>query len=180
MNKEQIKKIIVDLSNENLTDKGSTHSYDSVYPELFLPYVNLKNLNILEIGTGCGGGLLMLSKIFPTSKIYGLDHNYDILKITTENTNINLLKSTDQCDNSFLNKIENLDIVIEDASHDYNKSIQTFENIQPKLNKNGLYIIEDVYPDFLDNYKNDNRFEIINLSHIKNRGDDVIAIYKNI
>jgi trans-aconitate methyltransferase len=179
MNKQQIKQLIIDITELKLTDKASYHSYEFIYPELLEPYSNGIPLNILEIGTGYGGGLLILSKIFPESTVYGLDHNYDILTIPLNNTNIILLEAMDQTDPSSLKEIEGIDIVIEDASHDYIKSIQTFEMIKPKLNKNALYIIEDVYPQYLDNYKNDSRFEIVDLSQIKNRADDIIAIYRN-
>lgn len=172
-----IKEIMSEISQQGLTDKSLYHSYDEVYPQIFEKFLGRK-LNILEIGTGKGGGLLMFSRVFPESNIFGLDHNYSILEIDTENYKIKLLKECDQCDVSFIKELPFLDIVLEDASHEYTKSIKTFENLEPKLNPGAVYIIEDVYPQFLKSYSDDERFEVFDLRHLKNRGDDIVAVYE--
>lgn len=174
----RIKSKMVEVTNLGLTDKTSYHSYDQIYPILLYPFLD-KKLNILEIGTGKGGGLKILSELFTESTIYGLDHNYSILEIETEGTNIKLLSQSDQS-NINLDELPNIDIVIEDASHDYRKSIETFNLILPKLNKGAIYIIEDVYPQYKELYMNDKRFEVYDLSHVKDRGDDIVAVFENI
>ena len=173
-----IKEKINEYSNNGLTDKSTYHSYDTIYPRIMEKFLG-KNNNILEIGTGNGGGLMILSESFPESTVYGLDHNYSILKIETVGTNIKLLKETDQNDENFINEIPMLDLVVEDASHDYNKSIKTFEMVIGKLNPGAIYIIEDVYPQYIENYNNDGRFEVHDLRKNKDRGDDIIAVYKH-
>ena len=71
----------------------------------------------------------------------------------------------------------NLTLVIEDASHIYKDSIKTFELIEPYLSDGGIYVIEDVYPEYLTKYGKDSRFEIFDLRKFKNREDDLIAVY---
>jgi predicted O-methyltransferase YrrM len=177
MRKEEIKQIMIEVTNLGLTDKASYHSYDHIYPEIIAEFTE-KKLNILEIGTGHGGGLIILSKVFPDSNIYGIDYDYSILKIETENTNITLLKESEQTNRNIVDGVDNIDIVIEDASHSYEKSMITFDIVEKKLNKGAVYIIEDVYPEFKPLYQADPRFEVIDLTHIKNRGDDCIAVYR--
>ena len=172
-----IKEKINEYSDKGLTDKSTYHSYDTIYPELMSKFLGKKN-NILEIGTGQGGGLKVLSESFPESTVYGLDHNYSILSIDVTDTNITLLKETDQNSEGFITELPMLDLVVEDASHDYNKSIKTFELVVGKLNSGAIYIIEDVYPEYLDKYNSDPRFKIYDLRNNKNRGDDIVAVYE--
>jgi hypothetical protein len=174
----KIKEKIIEISNKGLTDKSTHHSYEEIYPYLLENFID-KKLYILEIGVAIGGGLKILSDLFPNSYIYGLDIDYSQLKIDIINTNITLLPEQDQSDPKLIQSLPNFDIIIEDASHDYNKSMDTFNIFKDKLNKNGVYIIEDIYPHYKPYYDQDNRFKIYDLRHIKNRQDDVLAVYYN-
>lgn len=176
--KEQIRQTIVEVSNLGLSDKGTQHAYEYVYPDLLNEYCE-KNNNILEIGIAEGGGLLILSQLFPESVIYGIDINCSNLKIKTDNTNIKILSEIEQTKINIYD-LPNLDIVIDDASHKLDNTIKTFEILVKKLNSNAIYIIEDIQPEQLQYYQNDKRFVIHNLTHIKHlKPDDIIAIYKN-
>lgn len=161
---------------KNLTDKATFHAYDSFYPEILAKYPD--GINILEIGIAHGGMLLILSELFPNSNIYGLDFNHSQLQIDIGNTNIKLLPPMDQCDPEILKHLPMLDVIIEDASHLYDKSIATFELLKNRLNPGGIYLIEDVYPEYLHLYEQDPRFKIYNFIHLKNRQDDVVACYE--
>ena len=198
MNEDQlkIKSKIIEVTEMGLTDKSNLHSYDDIYPFLFDKYINKKKLNIFELGTGFGGGLLILSELFPNSDIYALDHNYtgpyclkpDTLPndrkehqvINLDNRNIKFLDPMDQSNPDILNQLpSSIDIIIDDASHDYSKSMESFNLLLPNLKKGGIYIIEDVYPQFYSLYENDGRFKIFNNINVKNRTDDVIAVFYN-
>ena len=58
-------------------------------------------------------------------------------------------------------------------------SLKTFEIIQPILNPGAVYVIDDVYPEFLDAYEEDGRFDMYDAREIKNRADDVLAVYNH-
>lgn len=180
MNKiqKQIKEKIIEITNLGLTDKANYHSYEEVYPSLLEKYIGKEN-NILEIGIGGGGGgLKILSDLFPKSNIYGIDYNLSICTLFDLSVLANVkLFEFEQCDSKMLDVLPMLDFVIEDASHDMSKSIQTFELLEPKLNAGAVYVIEDVYPNFYDSYVKDGRFEMIDLRDMKGRGDDILAIY---
>jgi len=172
----KIKEKITEVSNLGLTDKATFHSYEELYPVLLENNIG-KKLNILEVGVAKGGGLKILSELFPESNIYGIDRSYDQLAIEVQNTNIKLLPESDQTNPNLSSSLPNLDLVIEDASHDYHKSMETFNIIKSKLNEDAMYIIEDVFPEYRSFYDKDERFKIHDLTHIKNRSDDVVAIY---
>lgn len=176
--KEQIKEKIIEVTNLGLTDKADYHSYDDVYPSLLEKFIGKKN-NILEIGIGGGGGgLKILSDLFPESNIYGIDYDLSICTLFDLSTLPNIeLFEFDQCDPKILDNLPMLDFVIEDASHDMVKSIQTFELLESKLNPGAVYVIEDIYFNFYDSYITDGRFEMIDLRDVKRRGDDILAVY---
>lgn len=178
-----IKKIMQEISAAGLSDKASVHSYDEVYPFLFQQFLGKEN-NILEIGVAIGGGLKLLSEVFPESRIFGIDRSFSQLDQSILNETITLIQPCDQADTSgFLTifpEIPKFDIIIEDASHDYGKSMESFEAFSPYMKVGGIYIIEDIFPQFYDLYKQDERFQIVDLKCVKDRQDDVIAIYRKI
>lgn len=174
--KEIIKNNLIDCSKNEFTDKAFWHAYEFMYPDLLSKYFGKTN-NILEIGIYKGGGLKFLHDTFENSKIFGSDNDYSKIELDLQKyTRLKLLPESDQTEiNTEL--LPWLDIVIEDASHDLNKSISTFNLLKPKLNLGGIYVIEDIYPQYINQYKSLNHFKLIDITHIKNRGDDVCAIY---
>ena len=173
-----IKNKIIEVTKMGLTDKADYHSYENVYPSLLEKFIGKSN-NILEIGIGGGGGgLKILSDLFPESKIYGIDHNLKICNIFDIKTLLNVeLFQFDQCDSRMLDNLPMLDFVTEDASPDMVKSIKTFEMLEFKLNPGAVYVIEDVYPHYYDDYVKDGRFEMIDVRSVKGRDDDILAVY---
>ncbi len=177
-NQKKIKDKIVEITELGFTDKASYHSYETVYPLLLEKFLGKCN-NILEIGIGGGGGgLRILSDIFPESKIFGIDNDIKRCNLFDLETLSNVqLFEFDQCDEKMLEKLPMLDFVIEDASHEMHMSIKTFEILEKKLNLGAVYVIEDIYPHFFNEYLKDGRFEMIDLRECKGRGDDVLAVY---
>jgi hypothetical protein len=176
--KDIIKNNLIECSKDEFTDKAFHHSYEYVYPDLLERFYDEPN-NILEVGIYKGGGLKFLHDTFLKSNIFGIDNTLSNFKLDLNIFNrIKLLPEMEQ-DDINIELLPELDIIIEDASHEMTKSIKTFEILRPKLKKNGVYIIEDIYPWFVDLYKNIGYFQIIDVRHIKNRGDDVCAVYFN-
>ena len=124
---------------------------------------------------------------FPNAKIFGADIDRKILKdeerIKTyyvDQTNPSSIKEM------FTQiKVAKFDIILEDGLHEYNANICCFENSINFLEKDGIYIIEDVYhkdqKKFLDYFKKTNyNFSIVDLYHERNIANNcVIIIRKN-
>ena len=173
-----------------LTDKAARsakigHSYDHVYPDLLDKFFKLEKFNMLELGIHKGYSLEMWSKIFPQANIYGLDIDHSLIDpyANLNQKNINILPQASQTDSNILNFIPNMDLIIDDASHQPNLTINSWEIYKNKLNKNGLYIIEDVPSSIFDEtifpklFKDN--FKLIDLRPIKGRDDDIILYYEN-
>jgi 23S rRNA U2552 (ribose-2'-O)-methylase RlmE/FtsJ len=163
-------------------DKGTAHSYIEKYEELLSPYRN--NSTVLEIGIAGGYSMNMWGEYFTNSKIYGMDISPEILfNDFLKNTKFTVLLA-DATSPDCLDTIKDLtfDVVIDDGSHVFEDQIKSFKLLKHKINKNGLYIIEDISN--LDK-KTKQIFEslhdvceIIDLRHIKNRYDDVLVVYR--
>jgi len=173
-----------------LTDKAAIsskigHSYDLVYPELLNKYLYLESFNMLELGIHKGYSLEMWSKIFPKAHIYGIDIDHSILDpfVNLTSSNIHILPEISQNNPKILDLIPEMDLIIDDASHQPNLTIESWEILKPKLKNGGMYIIEDVPPSifneniFPKSFKDN--FKLIDLRKEKNRHDDIILYYEN-
>jgi spermidine synthase len=162
-------------------DKGTIHSYIEHYEKLLEPY--RKSINFLEIGMWEGSSLKMWDEYFIDSNVVGVE----ILESRTgglhldPNYNVIIHDATKL---SFLDIIKNetFDVIIDDGSHYLHEQIQTFHLLKNKVNKNGIYIIEDIKDiDYSRRYFEDSlhhNCEILDLRHVKKRKDDVLVIYK--
>jgi hypothetical protein len=131
------------------TDKGSqVHNYCGIYEEIFK---DIKPRALLEIGIYEGASLRMWRDFFPNTRIYGIDLNPDHCFNEGNITSFEV----DQSDPFYMNFIGSqicdingkrpaLDIVIDDGSHDVNHQEISFIALYDRLEKNGIYVIEDL------------------------------------
>ena len=179
---ETIKNKLIEFSESGLTDKASGHSYELVYPKLLAKYENTKNFTMLEVGTWRGHSMIIWSELFPDGKIYGSDIDYSPLEINPDDyKNIIIIPPGGQDNPETFKNLPKFDFIIDDASHQKELTVKTFEILKSKLKFGGTYVIEDVndwseggsYPEeFLSN------FERIDLRSNKNRDDDVVLVYR--
>jgi 23S rRNA U2552 (ribose-2'-O)-methylase RlmE/FtsJ len=161
-------------------DKGTAHSYIDEYARLLEPYRH--NSSVLEIGIAYGKSLQMWTEYFIESKIIGVDYKTSDIYPFLNDPKYNIIIS-DATKKEFLNQIENItfDVIIDDASHELEDQLKTFNILKDKMNLNGIYIIEDIQNiDLSKKYfeKIHNNFEIIDNRHIKNRYDDILIVYR--
>jgi predicted O-methyltransferase YrrM len=121
--------------------------YDSLFRD--------RNKNTLvEIGFFDGASTLYFAQRFDFKKIYAFDIRGEVKSMVEA---IDRLQLQDRCsvhfgfsqdDEAGLLNIKdihdgNIDVVIDDASHNYALTKKTFEVLFPRLARDGLYIIED-------------------------------------
>lgn len=168
------------------TDKGTDHSYDTVYEKLFEPYRD-KGISLLEIGLYSGADLLAFNEYFKNATIHGIDitdeHLMKNLK-DYKNIHIHIGDATSQDTIQHFNTT--YDIIIEDGSHLPQHQIQHFKDYNKFVKQGGKYIIEDVIDNNLEEVKakttaiaNENNFtlEVHDLRKIKNRFDDILLVF---
>ena len=126
------------------TDKIGKHNYLPVYYDLFKDRMN-EVKKVLEIGVGEGKGVRMFRDFFPNAMIYGAEieenrifkeDRIEVIKCNQKSQHdlINLLNTTDS----------DIDLVIDDGSHNPKDQVFTFLQLFPSLNSGVIYIIEDV------------------------------------
>lgn len=120
-------------------------------------YVSLlsgsETTNILEFGTFEGGSPIFFAIATNANRIVGIDLRSDADNIRLQAARyadrLKLYYKTSQSDRNKVCKIiddnfdDPLDLVIDDASHNYEHTKATFDIAFPRLKVGGLYIIED-------------------------------------
>jgi predicted O-methyltransferase YrrM len=108
--------------------------------------------NILEIGMFEGGSLVYFDKLFSPNKLVGIDIRQEPIapleryKEGRPHIKTYYGRSQDRPPTrgaAQANFPEGIDLVIDDASHVYDKTKASFESIFPLVKPGGLYVIED-------------------------------------
>ena len=122
--------------------------YDKFYESILQEYRS-KEINILEIGILEGLKMFVLSKYLTRANFYGIDidinnfNNYPHSKDFLDRV-IDVQKIDSRNKNETNTYNYNFDLIIDDGDHNPESIILTFKNFYSKLNKGGIYIIEDV------------------------------------
>jgi hypothetical protein len=152
---------------------GVCHNYTYFYNKLFNKH-RYEPMNIFEMGVGVpacmgvgswAGSLLGWKEYFPNSKIYSADFDKDFLYTDERIISYYVDQENQESIISLWTNMTNIqfDLIIDDGPHTYSSNFLFYTNSINKLNQYGIYIIEDVNVDFIDNLYN----EIIkyNLEH---------------
>ena len=171
---------LIELAKQFKTDKQyPIHSYiEKYYNKTFESFRDRKNLTIVEIGVHQGESLELWNKYFADAHIIGIDRNK--VDYTPSSTNITVMQGKSSRLDTF-KTITNVDIVIDDGSHKVVDQITTYNILYPRLNPNGIYIIEDIRK--IDESKNsflslNKNVTIFDYRKNLNRSDDVIVEIK--
>jgi hypothetical protein len=109
------------------------------------------DVHVLEIGVYSGGSLELWRDYFgPKARIYGVDIE-EACRAYDGHAGARIFIGN-QGDRSFWrefrSKVPQLDIVLDDGSHDYNQQILTMQELLPHLRYGGVYLCEDVHSEF--------------------------------
>ena len=168
-------------------DKSSSvHGYSKFYYNEFEKIKELKN-NILEFGIHFGASQAAFSKYFVNSKIIGVDKNPYFKKFFSKNIRTLYCDVSDNHSLYFLRKYlkEEIDIIIDDASHIPDHQLKTFIEMFSILKNKGVYVIEelDIFQSFPESYNknlDNTESEIRNFLYlVKDKSPDINRKIKN-
>ena len=124
--------------------------YLRVYEELASSF---SPRSILELGIFQGGSYVFLDKLFKPRRMSAVDIRpkpvAPLLDYVSRTENRFVHFATSQCDGEMLRQIvlselaDELDLVVDDASHTYEETKTSFELLFPLLSPGGIYVIED-------------------------------------
>jgi hypothetical protein len=131
------------------TDKASTgHNYTPIY-ERHLGHLRNESFSLLEVGVGGyeypdrgGQSIRMWERYFPKAQIYCADLH---LKKLNFDRAAFIHAGQDSKELTQSARIIQPLVIIDDASHVNELTIQTFRNLWPTLAPGGFYIIEDLH-----------------------------------
>jgi len=108
------------------------------------------DVHIVEFGVEQGGSLQMWKQYFgPNSRIFGVDINPHCKELEEKQISIFI---GDQEDRRFLKslveKIPRIDILLDDGGHTMTQQINTYEELFPCIDKNGVYLCEDLHTSY--------------------------------
>ena len=123
--------------------------YFEIYDRHFSRFRD-SDVHILEFGVSHGGSLRMWKHYFgPRAKIFGVDINPHCRQLEEEQVRIFI---GDQEDPIFLKElaeqIPRIDILIDDGGHTMRQQINTFEEFFPLVDRNGVYLCEDLHTSY--------------------------------
>lgn len=137
------------------TDKAISKwkHYFEIYDRYFSRYRG-KDVTIVEFGVLHGGSLMMWKDYFGKgAKIYGIDINPACKALEDEQIKIVI---GSQEDRKFLRKlaseIPKIDILIDDGGHTMAQQQNTFEELYPHIDRNGIYLCEDIHTSYWRKY----------------------------
>ena len=154
------KKDFSKLSLDNLfinfsCDKGSyffygkekvfSHNY-SIFYKKYLNFLKDKKFKLLELGSHEGRSLASFYFYYPRAIMIGANINPFQMKYQSKRiTELFVDVSSEESLTSLSNHLDNeLDVIIDDASHNLRDIIIAFSILFKKLKKGGIYIIEDI------------------------------------
>jgi len=125
------------------TDKSSSsHWYTRFYEQVF-GLVRMQVESLLEIGAGSGASLRMWADWFPNALIYSVDMNHVVGDFGPRISNVTC-EQTEKLTLRSMFENEKLEIIIDDCSHNADKTIETLDIMWPLLQPKGWYVVEDM------------------------------------
>jgi len=123
-------------------------------------------ITFVEVGILGGGSLFMWRDFFgPEARIIGIDLNPEAKKWEKDGFEIFIGSQSDPkfWSELFL-KIGSVDIVLDDGGHTNEQQIVTSACCIPRINDNGMMIVEDVHTSYMKRFGNPSPYSFINYS----------------
>ena len=142
-------------------------NYFKIYDRIFKKYIG-KKIVFVEIGVLSGGSLFMWRNFFgENAEIIGIDLNPNARKWEKHGFKIFI---GDQSDpffwKDFFKKVVNVDIIIDDGGHTNKQQIFTLLETIPKINDNGMLVVEDLHSSYMTKFRNPSKYSFVNFSKI--------------
>lgn len=154
------------------------HHYFEIYDRHFSRFRNT-DVVVVEFGVSHGGSLQMWKNYFGKDcQVFGIDINSKCKEAEEDQIKIFIGSQNDRQFLKLLSKkIPRIDILIDDGGHTMCQQIATFEELFNHINKNGIYLCEDLctsyWPKYGGGYKRENTF----IEYSKNFIDYINAWY---
>ena len=129
------------------------HHYIPLYAKYFSRFRD-SPVRFLEIGVFRGGSLQMWRKYLgEKAVIFGIDSDPECAKLNGLSAQVRI---GSQDDPEFLRQVVDemggVDVILDDGSHQAKHQIESFKYLFPRVNRNGVYMVEDLHTSFWRGY----------------------------
>jgi trans-aconitate methyltransferase len=162
------------------TSKITAHSYGPVFDQLIGHWRSLP-ISICEIGIHFGESLQMWLDAFPLAHVYGIDSG-EFTRFTNPRMTTYVCSTHDHR-LPHLFESNSLDVIVDDASHEFDQQHKAFNDLWPALKPGGFYFIEDIrYPNYLESWQDKPGYQVFGRD-IHGRGvdcheDDILVVLR--
>ena len=179
---------LMDIVDNERTDKNTTHSYLPLYENLLKEKKDTAQI-VMEIGICNGGSIKLWRDYFQQATVYGADimHWDYVWEELKNDPRIKLMTSTDAYHPDVIATIKDVkfDFIIDDGPHTLDSMIVFVKEYSQLLSDKGILILEDVQdfywfdtlventPEHLKQF-----IEIYDLRGNKGRYDDLVFVIK--
>lgn len=127
--------------------------YFEIYDRHFSRYRGT-DVHVVEVGVDFGGSMQMWKNYFgPQAKIYGIDIVPICKQLEEDQVEIFIGNQEDrQFLQSIAEAVPRIDILIDDGGHTMKQQINTFEELFPHVDKNGVYLCEDLHTSYWERF----------------------------
>jgi len=158
------------------TGKSSeVHNFCEKYDK-YLPFKRYDKIKILEIGVLNGQSLKMWKDWYINCKIVGIDIDENCKTHENDGNSI-FVEIGSQTDKSFLlnvtRKYGDFDLIIDDGSHINSNVIFSFEILFDQLKSGGVYVVEDSFTSYLEDFGGGYLKENSIMEYFKKLSDDI-------
>jgi SAM-dependent methyltransferase len=150
--------------------------YFPIYEKHFNKYI-AKPLTFIEVGCGRGGSLQMWKKYFgPYARIIGIDIAPRCKAFEEEQISVRIGNQSDvEFLESVIEEFGSPDIILDDGSHIMSDIISSFNFLYPKIDKTGIYMVEDLHTTYWIEYEGGLRKENTFIEKCKSLIDELNA-----
>lgn len=168
------------------TDKITWHSYGQLYNEIFKQLQTHTDVHICELGTFSGGFAQAMSEFLPDATVDALDINLTNVIFGRENPKISYIQL--DCTKDIVTGKE-YDLIIDDASHVFDDQKKSLHLFAATLKKEGFYVIEDIMKEDVEKKQQEFQeianqhglaMQWIDLTHVKQRIDDILCVFRKL
>ncbi len=139
-----------------------------LYDEKLKKYID-KDIKFLEIGVQDGSSIKKWREMSDKWDVWGMDHDHKCIG--------HQIVIGDQLNKDLLTQFEEFDVIIDDGGHTMKQQIETFEALFPRLNKGGLYVIEDLHTSYWPEFDD---YPVSTMNYLKNLIDGIHADEANV
>jgi len=134
---------------------------------------------MIEIGVSGGGSLAMWKEFFgKESKIIGIDINPQCKAHESEGIEIFIGSQDDPAlIEQIFEKYPEVDIVLDDGSHQMNHMVASFQLLYERVHKNGVYLVEDTHTCYWPEFQGGVRQAGSFIEFTKDKLDELNAVH---